>query len=77
MHYSSNFPIFHLQNMQNYIPMQTILSSQSVPVKQMNQTDFVSHPHSNYVNQLVAEPKRYASLQGIDLNREEYQQLNK
>ena len=57
--------------------MQSILPSQSLRVKQMNQADFESHPPSNYANQLVAEPKSYAKLQGIDLSRGEYQQLNK
>ena len=57
--------------------MQLILSSQSTRVKQMNQTDFVSQPPSNYANQLVVEPKNYATLQSIDLSRGEYQQLKK
>ena len=57
--------------------MQSILPSQSARVKWMNQADSVSHPPSNYANQLVAEPKSYATLQGIDLSRGEYQQLNK
>ena len=57
--------------------MQSILPSQTASVKQMNQADFVSHPQSNYANQLVAEPKSYATLHDIDLSRGEYQQLNK
>ena len=77
MHSGSNLSNSYLQNIQNYVPMQSILPSQSVRVKQTNQADFASHPPPNYVNQLVAEPKSYASLQGIDLSRGEYQQLNK
>ena len=57
--------------------MHSTLPSQPTPVKQMNQADFVNHPPSNYANQLVAEPKTYATLQGIELCRGEYQQLNK
>ena len=57
--------------------MQLILPSQSARVKQMNQAVFVSHPLSNYANQLAAESKSYATLQDIDLSRGEYQQLNK
>ena len=57
--------------------MESILPSQSARVKQINQADSVSHPPSNYANQLVAESKNYAILQGIDLSRGEYQQLNK
>ena len=77
MHRGSNLRNSYLQNIQNYVPMQSILPSQSVHVKQMNQADSVSHPPSNYANQLVAESKSYATLQGIDLSRGEYQQLNK
>lgn len=62
--------------MQNYVPIQSILPPQSTHVKQMNQADF-SHPPSSYANQLVAEPKSYATLQGIELSTGEYQQLNK
>ena len=57
--------------------MQSILPSQSARVKQMNQAVSVSHPPSNYANQLVAEPKSYATLQDVDRSRGEYQQLNK
>ena len=77
VHSGSNLLNSYLQNIQNYVPMQSILPSQSAHVKEMNQADFVSHPPSNYANQLVAEPKSYATLQGIDLNRAEYQQLKK
>ena len=77
MHSGSNLPNSYLQNIQNYVPMQSILPSQSARIKQMNQADFVSHPPSNYANQLVVEPKSYATLQGTDLSRGEYQQLNK
>ena len=55
--------------------MQSILPSQSTRVKQMNQPDF-THPTSNYANQLVTEPKSYATLQGIEMSRGDYQQLN-
>ena len=61
--------------MQNYVPMQLILVSQSTRVKEMNQLEF-THPTSNYTNQLVTEPKSYARLQGTELSREDYQKLN-
>ena len=77
MHEGSNLPNSYLQNIQNYVPIQSILPSQSSRVKQINQADFVSHPPSNYANQLVAEPKSYATLQSIDLSRGEYQHLSK
>lgn len=57
--------------------MHTTLPSQLTRVKQTNQGAFVNHPLSNYANQLVAEPKTYTTLQGIELCRGEYQQLNK
>lgn len=63
--------------MQNYVPMESMLPFQSARVKQMNEADFVSHPPSSYANQLVADSKSYATPQGIDLSRGEYQQLNK
>lgn len=57
--------------------MESILPFQSARVKQTNHADSVSHPPSSYANQLVAESRSYATLQGIDLSRGEYQQLNK
>ena len=57
--------------------MQSILPSQSSRVKQMNQADFVRHSPPNYANKTVTQPLSYATLQGIDLSRGEYQQLNK
>ena len=77
MHEGSNLPNSYLQNIENYAPMQSILPSQFSRVKQINQADFVSHPLSNYANQLVAEPKSYATLQDIDLSRGEYHHLSK
>ena len=47
--------------MQNYVPMLSILPSQ-LP---------------NFTNNSVAESKGYAILQGTELSRGEYQQLNK
>ena len=55
--------------------MQSILPSQSTRVKQMNQADF-THPTSNYANQLVTEPKSYATPQGNELSGGDYQQLD-
>lgn len=66
-----------LQNTQKYVPMQSILTSQSTSVKLMNQADFVKHPPSNYANQLVADPTKYDTLQSNDLSRGEYQKLSK
>ena len=57
--------------------MHLILTSESPHVKQMNQAAFVNHPPSNYANELVADHKSYATLQGTELSRGEYQQLNK
>ena len=57
--------------------MQSILPSQSTHGKQLNQADFVGHPPSNYTNQLTDKSKIYATLQGTEISRGEYQQLNK
>ena len=74
MHESCNFPNPSLYNVQNYVPMQSMLPSEATA---MNQADSVNHPPSNYANQLVAESKSYATLQSIELSRGEYQKLNK
>ena len=43
----------------------------------MNREHFQNHPPSDHVNQLAAEPKSYATPQGIELSRGEYQELSK
>ena len=57
--------------------MQSMLPSHSTRVNQMNEADFVNRSPSNYANQVAAEPKSYATLEGIELSRGEYQQLKK
>ena len=57
--------------------MQVIQPSLSTRAKRMNRADSVSHPPSNYANQIFAEPTCYATLKGAELSRGEYQQLNK
>ena len=64
--------------------MQLIQPPKSNCLVHLSQADSINRPSSNYANQLsnctnavVAEPAKYATLQGTDLSRGHYQKLNK
>ena len=64
--------------------MQSIQPSKSVCFAHLNKADGINQISSNYANQLsnctnalVAEPANYATLQGADLSKVHYQELNK
>ena len=64
--------------------MQTIQPSKSNCLVHLSQADGINRSSSNYANQLsnstnavAAEPAKYATLQGTDLSRGHYQELNK
>ena len=64
--------------------MQSIQPSKSICFVHLNKADGINQTSSNYANQLsnctnalVAEPTNYATLQGADLSKVHYQELNK
>ena len=64
--------------------MQSIQTSKPICLVHLNKADAINQTSSNYANQLsnctnalVAEPANYATLQGADLSKVHYQELNK
>ena len=64
--------------------MQSIQTSKPICFVHLNKADGINQTSSNYANQLsnctnalVAEPANYAKLQGADLSKVHYQELNK
>ena len=54
-----------------------MLSTQSTCLSHRSEITVVNQPQSSYANQLVVEPKAYATLQSFELTKNDYQQLSK